>query len=84
MDTNKKSNEVKRNDKEITIIKNIQVTMILKFTDKVDDTKVDKAVDKANAKLMKVLNSVCDDVKINQDKMFINLHDVDNFTGDKE
>lgn len=84
MDTNKKPNEVKRNDKEITIIKNIQVTMILKFTDKVDDTKVDKAVDKANAKLMKALNSVCDDVKINQDKMFINLHDIDNFTGDKE
>lgn len=85
MYTNKKSNEIKRNDNEITIIKNIQVTMVLKFTDKPDDAKVDKAVDKANAKLMKALDSVCDDVKIHNDKMFINFKDdIDNFTNDKD
>ena len=80
MNKNKPSDK----NKEVTIIKTVQVTMILKFDSNTDDSKVMKAVDKANDKLKKTLENIADDVKIYQDKMFINLHDVDNFTGDKE
>lgn len=80
MNKNKPSDK----NKEVTIIKTVQVTMILKFDGNTDDSKVMKAVDKANDKLKKTLENIADDVKIYQDKMFINLHDVDNFTGDKE
>ena len=80
MNKNKPSDK----NKEVTIIKTVQVTMILKFDSNTDDSKVMKAVDKANDKLKKTLENIADDVKIYQDKMFINLRDVDNFTGDKE
>ena len=80
MNKNKPSDK----NKEVTIIKTVQVTMILKFDSNTDDSKVMKAVDKANDKLKKTLENIADDVKIYQDKMFINLNDVDNFTGDKE
>jgi hypothetical protein len=80
MNKNKPSDK----NKEVTIIKTVQVTMILKFDGNTDDSKVMKAVDKANDKLKKTLENIADDVKIYQDKMFVNLHDVDNFTGDKE
>ena len=71
---NKKPNE----QKEITIIHTIQTTQVLKFDGNVTDNMIEKAVQKAQAKLMAALDKNVDDFQITGTKTFPNMKDDDN------
>ena len=61
------------NEKEITLVMNIQVTKIVKIAGNADEEPANKSVDKAKAQMLKKIGAACDDVRVIKEKRFPNL-----------